>query len=113
MTMKIFGVCSIILFLLCQSPVVCGTMKSRDSAKAWRSMYLKGKEKFREGTASSLGEAYRLFSASAQGFPDSYVARDCHLFLARITETADTDFSADEVKRANEHYVPMDSAHWP
>jgi N-acetylmuramoyl-L-alanine amidase len=76
-----------------------------DTAKCWYTYYLKGKEKFNEGTPASRAEAYQLFSVSAKSFPDSYVARECHSYLSRLTEASDPAFSKDEMSRVNEYYV--------
>jgi N-acetylmuramoyl-L-alanine amidase len=76
-----------------------------DTAKCWFVYYRKGIEKFNEGTSSSLKEAYDLFFASAKSFPDSYVARACHDYLSRITESSDPAFSNDEKNRIREYYV--------
>jgi N-acetylmuramoyl-L-alanine amidase len=76
-----------------------------DTAKSWYAYYLKGKRKFKEGTAESLNEAYQLFFASAKSFPDSYVAGKCHYYLSLITKSSDKPFSDDEKKRMNEFYV--------
>jgi N-acetylmuramoyl-L-alanine amidase len=90
-------------------------------AKRWHQDFLEGKQLMAEGIPSprhserseeslstgSVEKAYDLFTRSARSFPDSYVARECHLYrseiLARLGKQA---AAAAERKRVEEFYVP-------
>lgn len=55
-----------------------------------------------------LEEAFALFTHSARSFPESPLARDCHLQRAVILERLGRHAEAAvEQKRAAEWYVPL------
>ena len=56
----------------------------------------------------SLRKALALLTRSARSFPDSYVARDCHLLRAEIFEKlGEKEKAAIARRRAEEYYVPV------
>jgi N-acetylmuramoyl-L-alanine amidase len=79
-------------------------------AKRWQQDFVEGKRLMDEGTPEALEQAYELFTRSARSFPDSWLARDCHLYRARILAKQGRTEEADvEQKRVAEFYVPVDS----
>jgi N-acetylmuramoyl-L-alanine amidase len=77
-------------------------------AKKWRESWLGGKEAQETGTPESLERALELFTFSARAFPDSWIARDCHLRRAQILEARGRPEEAAMAQlRAEEHYVPL------
>lgn len=75
-------------------------------AKKWEGDFNKGKELMEKGNPESLQKAYGLFTRSARSFPDSYVARECHLYRAEIlAKLGKQKESEEERKRVKEYYV--------
>jgi hypothetical protein len=57
---------------------------------------------------NDLRKALNLFTLSAKSFPDSYVARDCHLHRAELFEKLNEPEKAkEERKRVQEFYVNL------
>ncbi len=96
--------------------------RSNNEALKWEENFYKGKEIydkiFHKNKPSNLEldiksrqmleEAYSLFSLSAQYFPDSYLARECHLYRADILDLLDKKEDAvNEYARVREYYVPL------
>jgi N-acetylmuramoyl-L-alanine amidase len=78
-------------------------------AKRWRQDFEEGKRLMDEGTPEALERAYELFTRSARSFPDSWVARECHLYRAHIlAEQGRTEEAAAEEKRVAEFCVSLD-----
>jgi N-acetylmuramoyl-L-alanine amidase len=75
-------------------------------AVEWKANWHAGREAQEKGTP----EALELFTLSARSFPDSWIARDCHLRRAQILEALGRpDEAAMARLRAKEHYVPLRS----
>lgn len=80
-----------------------------ETAKAWMSNYLKGKEYFESGKPENIRKAYELFTLSAKSFVDSPVAVYCHQYRAKIYELwGNRKAAAIENQRVAEHYVMID-----
>ncbi len=82
--------------------------RMRPVAKKWRANYFRARELYATGIADSLDKAYRLFTLSARSFPDSYLARSCHLYRAEILERQEQSAAADTaLLRVREYYVDL------
>jgi N-acetylmuramoyl-L-alanine amidase len=78
-------------------------------ALEWKASWLAGQEAQRIGTPEALEQALQLFTFSARAFPDSWIARDCHLRRAEILEALGQHEEAAMARlRADELYVPLD-----
>jgi len=78
-------------------------------AKLWLENYSRALELMEVGTPEARAEAYELFTLSARSFPDSWVARDCHRYRARLLEEMGCGEEAAEARRrVREYYVPVD-----
>jgi len=96
-------------FSICKIPpfqVLQEAERMDESAKNWQEDYIEGKKLFKLGDTDSLQKAYELFSRSAKSFPDSFLAGECHLFRARVSEKLGKNKdSQDEIRRVKEYYV--------
>ena len=82
--------------------------RTRSIAKKWKENWLAGRAAQEAGTPEALKEALHLFTLSARSFPDSWIARDCHLRRAQILNALGRrEEAATERLRAEEHYVPL------
>ncbi len=80
-------------------------------AKQWYQNYASGKRLMQHAHPDSLQQAFELFTLSAQSFPDSYVAAQCHQYRADILEKlGKKEEAAYEAKRVKEFYVPVYSS---
>ncbi len=80
--------------------------RMRPEIRQWYENYLAGLAAQDLGTSEALDRALQLFTLSARSFPDSWIARDCHLHRAEILETLDRLEEAAMARlRAKEHYV--------
>jgi len=71
--------------------------------------WLAGRLAQETGTPEALSQALYLFTLSARSFPDSWIARDCHLHRAQILDAlGQREEAAMERLRAEEHYVPLE-----
>lgn len=83
-------------------------------AQRWKQDYADGLELLKRldpanppGNVETLHKAFELFTRSARSFPESPVARDCHLKRAQILDQlAQPGAAAAERRRAEEWYVP-------
>jgi N-acetylmuramoyl-L-alanine amidase len=82
--------------------------RMQPEALQWRENFQEGRRLFKKGDPDSLEEAYRLLTLSARAFPDSPVARRCHLLRAKILDKqGKTQQAEEERRRAREFYVPV------
>jgi len=92
--------------------------RMEDTAKRWREDFDEGEELLQsaqaEGTSQTKADELReqalaLFSRSARSFPDSPVARQCHIYMAEILQDqGKTDVATLERRRVEEYYVPIE-----
>ncbi len=81
--------------------------RMKEEALKWYQEYEEGLRLMRKGDAESLDEAYELFTRSARSFPDSWVARECHVNRARILrQTSKTREAEQEMRRVEQYYPP-------
>jgi N-acetylmuramoyl-L-alanine amidase len=89
-------------------PVFEEDERTRAIAVQWKENWQAGVEAQSIGTPEALNRALELFTLSAQSFPDSWVAGDCHARRAQILEAlGNSDEAAMERIRAREHYVAI------
>ncbi len=80
--------------------------RMQDVAKQWRDNYEAGVKLMESGSEKDLEKARDLLLLSARSFPDSPVARDCHVRLAEIADAlGNPEEAAIERRRAEEYYV--------
>jgi N-acetylmuramoyl-L-alanine amidase len=80
--------------------------RMQPEAMLWLSDFQQGKKLMRRSDTASLKRAYDLFTRSARSFPDSWVARDCHLHRSEILRRLHLQIEAKrEAMRAKEFYV--------
>ncbi len=80
----------------------------RPEIRQWHENYLAGLVAQDIGTPEALDHALQLFTLSARSFPDSWIARACHVHRAEILEALGRREEAAMTRlRANEHYVPV------
>lgn len=91
-------------------PVLEQAARMEEEARSWHRFFVKGVElQQNRRDRHSLEHAYELFTRSARAFPDSYVARDCHLHRAEILAIFGDEAGADLARRrAEEHYATVD-----
>jgi len=83
--------------------------RTRPIALKWKENWRAGLAAQEVGTPEALAEALDLFTLSAQSFPDSWVAGDCHARRAQILEAlGNSEEAAVERTRSREHYVAID-----
>jgi N-acetylmuramoyl-L-alanine amidase len=83
--------------------------RMNETAKRWHQDFVEGKQLMGEETSAVLEKAYELFTRSARSFPDSWVARECHFYRAKILDRmGKKQEAAQEQRRAKEFYVPID-----
>lgn len=81
--------------------------RMKPEALEWHSAYQEGKRLMLRGDSASLHKAYELFTQSARSFPDSWVARECHLNRAKLLARMNRHEAANtELLRAREFYIP-------
>jgi N-acetylmuramoyl-L-alanine amidase len=79
-------------------------------ALEWKASWLAGREAQRAGTPEGLEQALHRFTFSARAFPDSWIARDCHLRRAEVLKALGRPEEAAMARlRAEELYVPLRS----
>jgi hypothetical protein len=84
-------------------------------AQRWKEDYAQGLSLLKhldpanpQGNSDTLHKAFDLFTHGVRSFPESPVARDCHLKRAQILEQlAQPSEAAAERRRAEEWYVPV------
>ncbi len=77
-------------------------------ARLWRQDFLAAQRLAVQAATDSLRLAYELFTRSARSFPDSYLARECHLQRARLLRLWHRVQEAEMAeRRAREHYVDV------
>jgi N-acetylmuramoyl-L-alanine amidase len=77
-------------------------------ALEWEASWLAGQQAQAAGTPDALEQALQSFTFSARAFPDSWIARDCHLRRAEIFEALGRHEEAAMARlRAEELYVPL------
>lgn len=82
--------------------------RAKTEALSWRRDYEKALALMEEKKVDSLKEAYELLTRSAKAFPDSPVARECHLKRAAILEKLGKPEEAKIAeKRAKEHFIVL------
>ncbi|MCR4439646.1 MAG: N-acetylmuramoyl-L-alanine amidase [bacterium] len=78
-------------------------------ARLWRKDFLEAQRLAAQSDPDSLCRAHELFTRSARSFPDSYLARECHLQRARLLRLWKKKEEADMAElRAREYYVAVD-----
>jgi len=83
--------------------------RTRQVALKWKENWLAGRAAQEAGTPEELNQALHLFTLSARSFPDSWVARDCHVQRAQILDALGRrEEAAMERLRAEEHYVAIE-----
>lgn len=76
-----------------------------ETAKRWLEDYREGR-RLMEGPSRELEHAYELLTRSAKSFPDSNVARECHVLRAQILEEwGRKEEARQEYRRATEFYA--------
>jgi N-acetylmuramoyl-L-alanine amidase len=89
-------------------PVLQEAERMNETAKRWHQDFVEARELMKNETQESLEKAYELFTRSAKSFPDSWVARDCHICRATILQKMrKKEEAAEEHRRAEEYYVPI------
>ena len=77
--------------------------------RKWKENWLAGRAAQETGTPEGLRQSLHLFTVSARSFPDSWIARDCHVRRAQILDALGRrEEAAMERLRAEEHYVPLE-----
>lgn len=77
--------------------------RMNDEARRWKENFVEGREAVR---GERPEEGLRLLELSARSFPDSPVARDCHLLRAEaLDQLGRSDDAATARRRAEEYYV--------
>lgn len=83
--------------------------RTNDIALLWHEDFQEALKLMKSKDSTSLQQAYRLFSRSAHSFPDSYIAKECHLNRAMLLKKfGKQEESKEEKNRAKEHYVELD-----
>ncbi|MDZ7392896.1 MAG: N-acetylmuramoyl-L-alanine amidase [candidate division KSB1 bacterium] len=78
-------------------------------AQLWHEDVLRARRLSVKEDLDSLRLAYELYTRSARSFPDSYLARECHLGRARLLSLLGMARESQMAElRAHEHYVPID-----
>lgn len=94
---------------LCQIPpfeVFQEAERAKPEALLWEEYFIKGKKLMKKGDEESLKKAYEYFTDSVKFFPDSYLARQCHIYRAKILKLQNNAKESEiEKSRSREHYV--------
>ncbi|MCD6384652.1 N-acetylmuramoyl-L-alanine amidase [Candidatus Sumerlaeota bacterium] len=91
-------------------PVLQEADRMNKIALRWLQDFKDGKRLLRNPTPESIQKAYNLFTRSARSFPDSWVARECHLYRAQLLEKMGRQKEAEqEYRRVKEYYVSVES----
>lgn len=89
-------------------PVLQEAERMNEIALRWLQDFKDGKRLLRNPATDSIQKAYDLFTRSAKSFPDSWVARECHLYRAQLLEKMGRHQEAEqEYTRSKEYYVPV------
>lgn len=79
--------------------------RMNEAAKRWLEDYREG-QRLMEGPSRDPGRAFELLTRSVKSFPDSNVARECHLLRARLLEDEGrSDEARRERRRVREFYA--------
>lgn len=90
-------------------PVLKEAERMSDIVKQWKQDFIQAKELFKNGSREALLKALKLFTRSAQSFPDSWLAAKAHYYRSLILEKFGESEKAEmERKRIKEHYVLQD-----
>jgi N-acetylmuramoyl-L-alanine amidase len=82
--------------------------RMNETALDWRKNFIEGEKLMNSKDTNDLRKALNLFTLSAKSFPDSYVARDCHLHRAQLLDKLNEPGKAkEERKRVQEFYVNL------
>jgi dipeptidyl aminopeptidase/acylaminoacyl peptidase len=82
--------------------------RMNQTALEWKKNFWEGEKWMNSKDTNDLRKALNLFTLSAKSFPDSYVARDCHLHRAELFEKLNEPEKAkEERKRVQEFYVNL------
>lgn len=74
----------------------------------WKKNFMDAEKLMNSKDTNDLRKALELFTLSAKSFPDSYVARDCHLNMPELLEKLNEPEKAmEERKRVQEFYVNL------
>ena len=80
--------------------------RMNQTALDWKKNFIEGEKLMYSKDTNDLRKALNLFTLSAKSFPDSYVARECHLNMADLLEKLNEPEQAkEERKRVQEFYV--------
>ena len=78
------------------------------AALDWKKDFTYGEKLMNSNDTNDLRKALNLFTLSAKYFPDSYLARDCHLHRAALLEKLNEPEKAKEERiRVKEFYVNL------
>lgn len=79
--------------------------RMRPEARQWKENFREAKRLYGTGGSENKERAMSLLNLCIKSFPDSYLARDCHVFRATILEEqGKLDESAMEFKRVEAYY---------
>jgi N-acetylmuramoyl-L-alanine amidase len=82
--------------------------RMNQTALDWKKNFMNGEKLMNSKDTNDLRKALELFTLSAKSFPDSYLARDCHLYRAELLEKLNEPEKAkEERKRIHEFYVNL------
>ncbi|MEX1193219.1 MAG: N-acetylmuramoyl-L-alanine amidase [Brumimicrobium sp.] len=82
--------------------------RMNEQALLWKDNFTKGVKLFEKGGKTNFLEAYELFTLSVKSFPDSPVARQCHLYRAEILNELGKYSQANmENLRVKEFYIDI------
>jgi N-acetylmuramoyl-L-alanine amidase len=88
-------------------PAFQEAQRMSELAKRWREDYEEGR-RLMEGPSRDPQRAYDLLTRSVKSFPDSHVARECHVLRAQILEEqGKADEARQERRRADEFYSKL------
>lgn len=89
-------------------PVFEEADRMNNVALGWHQDFINGQKLMNSRDTNDLRKAYNLFSRSAKSFPDSFVARECHLNMADLLEKLNKSEEAKVEKlRVKEYYVDL------
>lgn len=82
--------------------------RMNQTALDWKKNFMDGEKLMNSNDTSDLRKALDLFTLSAKSFPDSYLARACHLNMAELLEKLNEPEKAkEERERVQEFYVNL------
>ncbi|MEO8820307.1 MAG: prolyl oligopeptidase family serine peptidase [Ginsengibacter sp.] len=82
--------------------------RMNQTALDWKKDFMDGEKLMNSKDTNDLRKALNLFTLSAKSFPDSYVARACHLNMAELLEKLNEPEKAkEERKRVQQFYVNL------